>query len=253
MVAFVGTMQQSIKHCSPVAIYVDRDGDWHNRRRHLTLVSPELNVASWSAVRTTVMDLWCYDYHLREGDTVVDIGAGIGDDAIMFSRLVGEKGQVVAIEAHPHTYRCLLKTIAANQLDNVIAVNAAVSDADGHLAISDGQNFLSNSTHAETGSIKIRSRKLDALMKELGFRAPDLIKMNIEGAETAALRGMSEILTTTPHVVVSCHDFKADRGEDPTFRTHESVTAILLDSGFRLRDRKDDSRPEVRYYVYGSK
>lgn len=253
LVAAVGTLQQSVKHRSAVSIYVDRDGDWHNRRRELTLVSPELNVDSMDRVRAAAMDLWCYDCELRHGDTVIDIGAGIGDDAVVFSKLVGERGQVVAIEAHPQTYRCLLKTIAANRLGNVIAINAAISDTDGYLAISDGPNFLSNSTQAGAGAIKVRSRKLDELVSELGLRAPDLVKMNIEGAETAALRGMMNLLGTTPHVIVSCHDFKSDRGDGAEFRTFEDVKTILRESGFQLRGRGEDPRPELRYYVYGSK
>src|SRR5476651_2235281 len=84
LVAVVGTLQQSIKFFSPVLIYVDKEGDWHNCRRGATFVSPELTVYSWSAVQANVMDRWCFNYALRSGDTVIDIGAGIGDDALVF-------------------------------------------------------------------------------------------------------------------------------------------------------------------------
>lgn len=253
LVAIVGTVQQSIKFHSPILIYVDKDRDWHNCRGQVTLVSPELNVASWKAIQSAVSDYWCYNYKLRSGDTVIDIGAGIGDDAVAFSRLVGKNGRVIAVEAHPTTYRCLLKTIKANRLDNVIAINAAVSDKDGYIAISDGDNFLSNSIHAGKGAVKVQARTLDNILRETGSTRVDLIKMNIEGAETAALEGMKEICRTPVHIVVSCHDFKADRGESAEFRTYESVHQILTNSGFHLRGRKGDPRPEVRYYLYGTK
>ena len=253
LVAIVGTIQQSIKFRAPILIYVDKEGDWHNCRREIVLVSPELSVASWSEVQSAVIDYWCHSYKLQLGDTVVDIGAGIGDDAVAFSRLVGKNGRVIAIEAHPHTYRCLLKTIQANRLDNVIAVNAAVSDSEGHIAISDGDNYLSNSIHAGMGAVRVRARTLENILKQTGSLKADLIKMNIEGAETTALLGMVGILNVTPHVVVSCHDFKADRGESSEFRTYESVYQLLINSGFQLRGRKEDPRPEVRYYLYGTK
>lgn len=253
LVAIVGTIQQSIKFHSPILIYVDKEGDWHNCRREVTLVSPELNVASWKAIQLAVNDFWCHNYKLRSGDTVIDIGAGIGDDAVAFSRLVGKNGRVIAIEAHPYTYRCLLKTIKANRLANVIAINTAVSDKEGHITISDGENFLSNSTHAGMGTVRVQARTLENILKQTDITRVDLIKMNIEGAETAALVGMKEVLDATPHVVVSCHDFKADRGESAEFRTYESVYQILTNSGFHLRGRKEDPRPEVRYYLYGTK
>lgn len=253
LVAIVGTIQQSIKHLSPILIYIDKEGSWQNCRPEITLVSPELSVASWKEVQSATNDYWCHDYQPQLGDTVVDIGAGIGDDAVAFSRLVGKNGRVISIEAHPLTYTCLLKTIKANRLDNVIAVNAAVADKEGHITISDEDNYLSNSIHAGMGTVRVQARTLENILKETGTSRVDLIKMNIEGAETAALKGMKEILLTTPHVVVSCHDFKADRGESSELRTYESVYQLLINSGFQLRGRKEDSRPEVRYYLYGEK
>ena len=253
LVAIVGTLQQSIKHLSPILIYIDKEGNWQNCRADITLVSPELSVASWKEVQSAANDYWCHDYQPQLGDTVVDIGAGIGDDAVAFSRLVGKNGRVIAIEAHPLTYRCLLKTIKANRLDNVIAVNAAVADKEGHITISDGENYLSNSIHAGMGSVRVQARTLENILKKTGTSRVDLIKMNIEGAETAALKGMKEILLTTPHVVVSCHDFKADRGESSELRTYASVYQLLINSGFQLRGREEDPRPEVRYYLYGER
>jgi FkbM family methyltransferase len=109
-------------------------------------VSSELNVDSWHQVETRVSDFWCHGYRPQLGDTVIDIGAGIGDDALAFSRLVGESGRIIAIEAHPRTYRSLVKTIQANRLTNVIAANAAVSDLEGFIYISNEDNLLSNIT-----------------------------------------------------------------------------------------------------------
>jgi len=77
--------------------------------------------------------------------------------------------------------------------------------------------------------------------------------MNIEGAETSALRGMTKTLMSTPHIVVSCHDFKADRGEDESLRTYDDVKKILENSSYTLCNRSNDPRKEVKYYIYGKK
>ena len=184
---------------------------------------------------------------------MIDIGAGIGDDAIVFSQLVGAFGRVIAIEAHPHTYRCLVKTIQENKLRNVIAVNAAVSDSEGFINISSGDNFLSNSTQTGQRSIRVQARTLGSIIKETDSERIDLIKINIEGAETSALIGMSRVLEAVPHVVVSCHDFKANRGEGDAFRTYDNVYKVLAASKYQLSNRPSDPRPEVPYYIYGQK
>src|SRR4051794_22461299 len=43
-------------------------------------------------------------YQPKEGDAVVDIGAGIGEQALVLSRLVGPTGKVVCVEANPEAF-----------------------------------------------------------------------------------------------------------------------------------------------------
>ena len=253
VVAVVATIEQSLRYQSPVRITVDQDGDWYNRRREVTFVAPELNVTSWANAENGVHKLWLFKYELKAGDTVIDIGAGIGDDAVVFSRLVGKEGRVVAIEAHPTTYRCLEKTIAANKLDNVVCLNVAVSNREGEVGISTMDNFLSNSILDDAGTRKVATCLLDDALERIGITKPDLIKMNIEGAETTALLGMPKTLATTPHVVISCHDFKCDRRENPAFRTFDDVQRIIADSGYRVSGGNEHLLPESHYYVYGEK
>jgi len=262
LVALVATIQQTIKYRSPVYISIDKQGDWYNRRRDVTIVSTELHVTPWSEIQSAVKDLWLYDYILKSGDTVVDIGAGIGDDVIVFSRLVGKHGHVIAIEAHPDTFRCLLKTIAENRLENVTALNLAASDREGKASISNEESFLSNSIMSDEGGITVRACTLDQILREIDVPHIDMLKMNIEGAETKALRGMTDALGTLPHIVVSCHDFIADNhGGDSSMRTYDDVNKILDNAGYTMRKRRESSRKGVNfyilagvgYYVYGEK
>ncbi len=253
IVALLASAQQSFKYRSLVHIYIDRDGDWRNCRSEVTFVSTELHALSFAAVEESVMDQWCYDYRLKEGDIVVDIGAGIGDEAVVFSKLVGPEGCVIAIEAHPRTFRCLEKTIALNGLKNIIAVNLAVSDQEGEVGMSDGENYQTSSMVTGNLVMKVGARRLDNILRELAVATPNLVKINIEGAELAALRGMEQCLQRIPHIAVSCHDFIADRGGNSVLRTYAGAKKILQSSGFDLRTAREDSRPWFRYYLYGSK
>ena len=253
IVAFVGTIQQTIKYLSPVLIYFDKEGDWHNVRRDAIFVSPELNVSVLDSVRSTVKDVWCYKYNVQVGDVVVDIGAGIGDEVVIFSNLVGDSGWVIAIEAHPDTYRCLIKTIKLNRLTNVIPINAAVSDKVGELCMSDEPNHLSNNIFSAKGKKMVRAEPFDLILDRLNIERVSLIKMNIEGAETIAILGMGRSLKKTANIVVECHDFKANRGESEEFRTYARVSDMLKNHGYNLDGRPEDLRPEVRYTIYGAR
>jgi FkbM family methyltransferase len=122
-------------------------------------------------------DNWLYDYRIKQGDTVVDIGAGIGDDAVFFSRLVGLTGRVVAVEANPRTFRCLEKTVKANGLSNVTAVHVALSDSVGDIFIDDSSQHAHNRIRAEglEGSVKVKATTLDNLLLELCICGPQFI------------------------------------------------------------------------------
>lgn len=249
----MAAVKESIKHRALVWFSFDGDGDWHTHHRDVVFVSPVLNKSSLASVTASVLDLWGYDYVPRDGDCIVDVGAGIGDDVVVFSRLVGNTGHVVAIEAHPATFRCLAKTIAANRLRNVTAIQVAVGADEGVAHLSDKQDYIGNSIVDGEGTISVRVRPLDDVINERVGRPISLLKMNIEGAETAALQGMRDTLRNTSHVVVACHDFKYARGESPAFATTDGVQRILTEHHFRLRERKDDPRPYVRDYLYGAK
>lgn len=253
LVAIVGTIQQSVNYRSPVLLFADRDGDWHNCRSDAVFVAPEINVYSYHAVEAITIDKWCHYYTLQRGDIVVDVGAGIGDDTLVFSRLVGKAGLVVAIEANPTTFRCLKKTIALNHLDNVIAINVAASDREGSVNISEETNFLSNNIVEGRGGIEVRACMLDHVLGELGVQHPSLVKLNIEGAESIALSGMQELLVATPNIAVSCHDFKANNGGSECFRTYDRVKSILQTAGYVIRERCNDRDEELKHCIYGAK
>jgi len=67
---------------------------------------------------------------LREGSTVIDIGANIGDLTVPLARTVGETGRVYAIESHPEHFNVLCANLALNALRNTKPINAFVATSD---------------------------------------------------------------------------------------------------------------------------
>src|SRR4051794_2340625 len=71
---------------------VDAAGRWVNRQPEATIVSPDIHTTRLAAVRDWVLDSWAWEYRPQAGDTVIDVGAGVGEEAVILSELVGPTG-----------------------------------------------------------------------------------------------------------------------------------------------------------------
>jgi len=133
---------------------------------------------------------------VKEGMTVVDLGANIGYYTLLAAKLVGEKGKVFAFEPEPHNFALLVKNIKANGYDNVVPVQKAVSNRSGTTRLflhqEDAGRHKIYDSHDSRDSIEVDVITLDSLGEDNQYPI-DLIKMDIEGAEMAALVGVEYI------------------------------------------------------------
>lgn len=196
-------------------------------------------------------DYWLHFYKPKPGDVIVDVGAGQGEDVLSFSRAVGTTGKVLAIEAFPSTYRTLEEFCARNHLANTIPLQLAIMDEPGWVSFQAGDDWSATEAVKSVGDgPKVRGVTLADVCAEHQVDQIDYLKMNIEGAEVMALKGMKGMLHRIKSICVSCHDFRADRGEGEYFRTRDFVIDFLGTNGFKLKFR-DDPRPHVRDQVFG--
>lgn len=247
-----GSLWVSLAYRKPCLVYW-RDGAWIHHYRGARIPHASLGRAAPPQVFTAdAREHSLHGYVPRRGDVVFDIGAGVGAETLVFSRLVGDSGRVVSVEAHPGTYERLVAVCRANGLANVTPLQLAVSDRDGDALISDDRNHVRNALVGTGGDgVEVRARRIDTIASELGVRRIDLLKMNIEGAEGAAIRGVGALLDQTHHVCISCHDFLADRTGDEQLRTKAAVRAFLAEHGFVVTSRDDAAQPWTRDYLYG--
>lgn len=232
---------------------VDTAGRWVNRQPEATFVSPDIFTSFVSQVEAKALDAWCHDYTPAQGDVVVDLGAGFGNEVVVFSRLVGASGRVIAVEAHPGTFACLQETVRRSGCGNVSAAHYAIGESDGTLRIADDAAHVANSVMTEGPSIEVPARSLDSLAAELAIDRIDLLKINIEGAERDVMKGMAGIAPRTRHIVIECHDFVAESGGSDWFRTKAEVTAALEGFGFTVRGRPDAAQAYLRDTITASR
>lgn len=229
-----------------------KNAQWINKEPEGYLVERQIMLHPLEDFHRISTDTYLYTYRLRPGDIVIDCGAYTGWEALLFSRLVGSAGRVVAIEAHPVSYGCLVEMCRRNHLSNVALVQCAAWDLAGTIQLTDTAGHQANTIVAGETGIAVEARTLDEIVQQLGLKRVDFISMNIEGAEAAAFRGATKTLGITQHIAVSCHDwFVGVWG--PAMRTKAEVRRLLEDAGFKITTRPDDPRPWIQDFLYADR
>ena len=148
---------------------------------------------------------------LKRGNIVVDAGARIGAFSAKISAALGEEGRIIAIEPEPRNFACLLKNIKANRLNNVVAIQRALWSQKQPLDIYLSGNAAAHSVHhdafySSTGdSISVEADTLDGILEELDIASVDFIKMDIEGSEIEALKGMRKALESQAQLAIAAY------------------------------------------------
>jgi len=179
---------------------------------------------------------------LRPGDGYIDIGANVGAFVLVALEEVGREGSVLAIDASPVLATRLRENLARNgfvelEPGSPRVVQMAVSDVTGHLTLYEGplENRGRSTTlgpqGAETTSYAVACAPLPRLATPEELRHARLIKIDVEGAEPAVLRGMEPAIAELRAdceilVELSPHWWPADGP------TAEAVLAPYLRAGF---------------------
>jgi FkbM family methyltransferase len=143
-----------------------------------------------------------------------DVGANVGYYTLLLSRGVGPKGRVIAMEPDPVKVAHLKEHLRLNEIGNVEIVEAAVSDREG-TAFFSGQGAMGKLSQVGTPT---KTVLLD------NYPRPDFIKMDIEGEETAALRGSTSILAERQAVWFIAVHGSAVRTEVSALLTNQNYT-----------------------------
>ena len=178
-----------------------------------------------------------FEEHVRPGATVLDVGAHVGYYTLLSAVLAGPSGRVVAFEPDPANASFLRRHVALNRLGQVTVEEAAVSDRAGTARF--GRGSGSGTGHlAGEGGVEVRTVTVDGVCGEQGL-TPSAIKIDVEGAEAAVLRGARETLARArPVVFLSTHGPEA----------HAASLALLRELGYALSPILGggiDTTPEV--------
>lgn len=168
------------------------------------------------------------EQRLGPGDVAIDAGANIGAVAVAMARAVGTAGRVVAVEMMPDTAACLRANLLLNDARNTTVVEAALASQAGQIVRANvrpgyfGQaSIIERPPAGEIDVVEVRTTTLDEVAAGLG--AIGLVKMDLEGAEPAALRGATSMLARASNVLFEA--WEPDGGE---------AASILRGAGFAI-------------------
>ncbi|MCC3154451.1 FkbM family methyltransferase [Hymenobacter sp. BT770] len=197
----------------------------------------------------------CRYYTPKPGDTVVDIGAGLGEETCVYTTLVGQLGKVYAIEANPQVYDTLYQVVKLNKFTNVEPYNMAINNITEKVRIDDAPtsylssslNNISKGTVYEVDGIPFKEFCASHAIKEI-----DLLKVNIEGAERFLKTAFADSRLTIHNVAIACHDFRYAEEGNEFFRTKQLVNDYLNQYGYETWSQQIGI-PHIDDWVYGKK
>jgi FkbM family methyltransferase len=199
---------------------------------------------------------------LRPDDVVFDIGANFGPFGALAGQKTSNRAHIYFFEVNPKLLPYIRKTVAVNWLAAKSTVeNLAVADKPGTMTFNVSPYYLGSASlnhdldESSYEQFKIASEKLetvtvdavtiDGYCKQHAIKKIDLIKMDIEGFEERAYRGMRRIIKDSPHATLFI-EFTKECYQDPA----EFYSKLLEDFGYVYVITKDGTiqKPKNRSY-----
>jgi FkbM family methyltransferase len=199
---------------------------------------------------------------LRSGMTMLDVGANIGYFSVLGGSLVGHAGRVYSFEPHEQIRSRLTRNVARNHLSNIEVRAEAVTSKSGETAFypsADPTNQGISSTLAgsaardqlrERDPVIVPALRLDDIAAEVAVGI-DLIKLDVEGAERAALEGGERMLAAADAPLVVFEAYDLDSCADVLESSGYAISRLVHDRrrGLRLAEITDDPEAGEPNYV----
>ncbi|HEV2195682.1 MAG TPA: FkbM family methyltransferase [Candidatus Acidoferrum sp.] len=193
----------------------------------------------WNRYRSFVYGTWEPEVSkvvseiLRKGMTVIDVGAHHGYYSLYFAKCVGPTGRVFSFEPVPENFALLRKNILLNNTgwietfqDAVFSCSKEISFAAPDKSLASGDGSLVEGRGGR--QILVHAVTLDSFCTSKQI-LPDLVKLDVEGAELDVLLGARDTLKRcSPKLLIELHHFDGSVAAHP-------VPGFLMSSGYEVR------------------
>ncbi len=193
-----------------------------------------------------------FSQHLHQGDVFYDIGANVGFFSIIAARLVGNTGKVYAFEPGQGNANSIRHNARLNNFSQIEVIAKAVSDTPGEgellLAKYSGGHALSTADAPPdlAGKVTIELVTIDDLIAQNQIKPPNFVKVDIEGAELDALRGMTETIKQYKPIII----YEIDDGDRVAYqRKYQELESFLQSLGYQVNGVEEDSYATIDWCV----
>ncbi len=170
------------------------------------------------------------DFLLRPDMTIYDVGANVGFHALGAARRVGVRGSVICFEPLAENAKRIEYNAAANGLTNIKTVTIALGSSAGEAAFWTSEKptwgklaSVGKKPDRYAGEVTVKIERLDSIVDELRLAPPELIKIDVEGAELDVLEGARETLERyRPTMLIEAHG------------TNAAIANFLAAMGYRV-------------------
>jgi FkbM family methyltransferase len=172
---------------------------------------------------------------------IVDGGANIGLTTLYFKRLY-PRSEIVAFEADQRIFSILERNIRRCAYSDVTLVPCALAATEGP------KQFVNEGSYA--GRLARKDDAADGLTNTVRLRPylnrhVDMLKLNIEGAETEVIQDCADLLCNVDNLVLEYHSFEGEA------QTLHRLLGVLASAGFRLHvnPTRNASQPLIQREV----
>lgn len=205
----------------------------------------KLSVKDW--IQANLFFLGKYEYSemlvlaklLKKDDTFIDLGANIGLYSLTASKIVGLSGQVISFEPFAKNYNRLIENLKLNSqfTANVMPVKKAVGNSDKDLILYSNEDdsnlgMVSTKEREHTHKEVVKSVTLDSYIENGNTQKVSLIKIDIEGHEKEALKGMEKtILKFKPSFIIEILEGESKDYFNEFFKSRDYKMYFINDTG----------------------
>ena len=194
-----------------------------------------------------------FSHFMPTGDDVyIDVGCGYGHEMIFLAKNNPDL-KIVGIEANPEVFHyCKVSTAP---FKNITVLNLMIGEKESY-KLPFTTDYAGKGASDE-GFVECRGCTFEKLLELEKINKVSLLKVNIEGGEKELIKNLPH--SKVKNIIVSCHDFRFERGDGDFYRTYSSVRDNLISFGYSLSDISPNKIPSkeweksIKYWVYATK
>lgn len=217
------------------------------RCSHAVPILKGINMVDW--LNTQV---YFSSYSPKNDDIYIDIGCGYGHELVYIAK-DNKNVKVYGLEANPEVFNyCQANTVGFNNIKNF---NLMIGE-DASYRIPFSADYAGKGTN-DNGLIECHGMTLSNFIELENINSVSLLKLNIEGGEKDIIKNLP--YEKIERLVISCHDFRYDRGDGDFYRTFDSVKSNLINYGYDVVSVSPKIIPShewkksLQYWIYASK